>query len=232
MPGVDPRWAAATSIDDVLVRMDEIDAVLPATDGVATFNRMYRQVTRLVRDAALSDRFVAGDFIDRLDVQFANLFFEAYAADLASEPVPDAWAPLFEARQRPGTHPIQFALAGMNAHISHDLPVAVVGTCRERGVAPADDTPEHADFSATNAVLEDASEEIKGWFSTGIVAHLDRMGGKVDDGFAMFGIASSRAAAWQSSEVLWDITDNPRLHKLFMATLTQTVELANRGILL
>ena len=32
--------------------------------------------------------------------------------------------------------PVQFALAGMNAHIEHDLPVAVVATCESRGTDP------------------------------------------------------------------------------------------------
>ena len=225
-------WATAGTIDGVLERMDTIQQALPASDGVATFNRMYRQVTLLVRDAATTDRFRAGDFISRLDVQFANLFFEAYQADRDGHEIPPAWAPLFEYRERPDTLPIQFALAGMNAHISHDLPFAVVGTCQELGVEPVDDTPEHADFTETNVVLEEASEEIKGWFSNGIVATIDRLGGKVDDGFAMFGIETCRAGAWEASQMLWSLADHPRLHGLFMNGLTRTVELTNRGILL
>ena len=43
--------------------------------------------------------------------------------------MPTAWQPLFERRADPGIEPIQFALAGMNAHINHDLPLAVVATC-------------------------------------------------------------------------------------------------------
>ena len=232
MTGVARDWAAATSIDDVLERMDAISTRLPAPDGVATFNRMYRQVTILVRDAATTDRFRAGDFISRLDVQFANLFFDAYQADAEGRPIPPAWAPLFEAREKPDTLPIQFALAGMNAHISHDLPFAVVRTCQELGLEPIDDTPEHADFTETNVVLEEASEEIKGWFSNGIVATIDRLGGKVDDGFAMFGIETCRAGAWEASQMLWSLADHPRMHRMFMSGLTRTVELTNRGILL
>jgi len=36
-----------------------------------------------------------------------------------------------------GIEPIQFALAGMNAHINHDLPVAIVSTCTELASSPA-----------------------------------------------------------------------------------------------
>ena len=127
------EWAQATSIDDVLERMAAIDAALPTADGVAYFNRMYWQVTRLVDAAIDASTFEAGEFLARLDVHFANLYFAAYAADLAGTPVSPAWSPLFEARAREHTHPLQFALAGMNAHISHDLPHAVVDTCVELG---------------------------------------------------------------------------------------------------
>jgi hypothetical protein len=225
-------WDQAATIDDVLERMAAIDAALPRDDGVAYFNRMYWQVTRLVDDAVDARTFEAGEFLARLDVHFANLYFAAYGADLAGTPISPAWAPLFEDRAREHTHPIQFALAGMNAHISHDLPHAVVVTCVELARAPLDDCPEHSDFTRTNDVLAQAQEQIKGWFSSGIIATVDQLGGKLDDGFAAFGIHLARAAAWQTSEVLWELSGNPRLDQLFRDGLSRSVELTSRGILL
>jgi hypothetical protein len=225
-------WDRADSLDDVLERMASINAALPTEDGVATFNRMYQQVTRLVDRAIDADLFVAGPFLGRLDVHFANLFFAAYQADLSGEPVPEAWTPLFDNRRKPSTHPIQFALAGMNAHICHDLPAAVVAACNELALSPEDGTPQHTDFSATNSVLAEAQDEIKGWFSSGAVARLDELAGRVDDGFALFGIQTARAAAWQVSQLLWDLADNPRLDQLVRGNLARGVALAGRGILI
>jgi hypothetical protein len=225
-------WDRAATIDDVAERMAAIDATLPHEDGVAYFNRMYWQVTQLVDKAMDAKSFVAGEFLGRLDVHFANLFFTAYAADLEGREISPAWAPLFEARGRRHTEPIQFALAGMNAHISHDLPHAVVDTCRELAVEPMDDSPEHTDFTQTNDVLAAAQEEIKDWFSTGIVATVDRIGGRVDDGFATFAIHLARAAAWQTSELLWGLADKRDLDRIFRSGLSRTVELTSRGILL
>ncbi len=37
------------SVEDVVQRMHRIEKVLPATDGVACFNRVYLQVTETVR---------------------------------------------------------------------------------------------------------------------------------------------------------------------------------------
>ncbi|MEO5654090.1 MAG: DUF5995 family protein [Marmoricola sp.] len=226
------EWAGAETIDDVLERMDEIDKSLPPDDGVATFNRMYYQVTKLVDEAVDASQFLAGEFLERLDVQFANLYFSAYAASLDDAEVPRAWAPLFKARSKPDTVPIQFAFAGMNAHISHDLPIAVVATCRELVVIPHADTPEYSDYTKTNDVLAEAAETIKGWFMTGNLARLDQLCGRVDDALEMFGIHLARMAAWDSAEMLWNLADNPRLDKLFRSGLGRTVELANRGILL
>jgi hypothetical protein len=206
------EWAQAASIDDVLERMAAIDADLPHDDGVAYFNRMYWQVTKLVDQAVDASTFEAGEFLARLDVHFANRFFEAYAAD--------------------HTLPIQFALAGMNAHISHDLPLAVVDACVELGKAPVDESPEHHDFTRTNDVLAVAQEEIKGWFSTGVIATVDQLAGRVDDGFAAFGIHLARAGAWQTSEVLWELSANERLDRIFRQGLARSVEMASRGLLL
>ena len=68
-----------------------------------------------------------------LDVRFAELWLTAHDAAAAGSKVPSAWAPLFEERSTPGILDIQYALAGMNAHIEHDLPLAVVATCRLAG---------------------------------------------------------------------------------------------------
>ena len=81
-------------------------------------------------------------------------------------------------------------------------------------------------------MLEAASEEIKGWFSTGVVARLDEIGGRLDDGFAMFGIHVARAAAWECSEMLWQLADNEHLDNLFRCSLSRGVCLTSRGILL
>lgn len=225
-------FTKANSIDDVLERMDAIDTSLPANDGVAIFNRMYREVTRLVDRAVDAHEFQAGEFLSRLDVHFGNLFFQAHDAAEAGREIPRAWAPLFEQRMRTGTHPIQFALAGMNAHISHDLPYAVVDTCREAGLLPDPDSPQHSDFTATNKVLEEASDEIRSWFHTGIVAKLDDLGGKMDDGFAMWGIHIARAGSWMVAETLWGLQDNPHLMRLFAEGHRRGVEMTSRGILL
>src|SRR5712691_10276756 len=153
-----------TSVAGAIARMEAIGAALPARDGLACFNRMYLAVTQTV-GADLGHGFFADPaFMTRLDVTFANLYFAA--AQAAGTPagtpaaVPAAWRPLAELRGKAGIEPIQFALAGMNAHITHDLPVAVVTTCAELGTAPGDGS-HLADFQKVDALLDAAEEDIR-----------------------------------------------------------------------
>src|SRR5690242_9055221 len=115
------------TIDDVVALLQAIADALPAGDGVAWFAKLYREVTRSVGTALVPGTFRDPAFVLQLDLAFAGLFFDALRGSLASPPsVPKAWDPLFEARESRRIAPIQFAFAGMNAHINRDLPIALV----------------------------------------------------------------------------------------------------------
>src|SRR5207342_864211 len=109
-------------------------------------------------------------------VCFAGLFFsalESYERDAAS--APSAWMPLFAQRSRHGIAPLQFALAGMNAHINRDLPVALVSTCRELSLDLREASPEHADFERVDALLSQVERRVKSSYLTGWLAWVDRL---------------------------------------------------------
>ena len=139
----------AGDIHGVIARMQAIETSLPRTDGVGYFNRLYLAVTRAVHeDIDGRPTFEDPDFLARLDVVFANFYFAAYDDWAAGGACPDACRPLFAAREHAWRRPIQFAIAGMNAHINHDLPLAVVATCEESGLAPEKASPSTATSSA------------------------------------------------------------------------------------
>src|SRR5205823_3635296 len=115
----------------VIARMQAIDASLPANDGVAWFNRLYLRVTEAVQAELARTTFADAAFLARVDVAFANLYFAALEDTKAA---PRAWQPLLTCRRKRGIAPLQFAFAGMNAHINYDLPLALGTVARERGV--------------------------------------------------------------------------------------------------
>src|SRR4051812_1009560 len=118
---IPPSGPPATTVAEVIARMEAISAALPQRDGVACFNRMYLDVTEAVNARIRQGFFADAAFVTRLDVVFANLYFAAINAMAGPRSTwPVAWRPLIDARADADIEPIQFALAGMNAHINHD----------------------------------------------------------------------------------------------------------------
>jgi len=105
------------TIDDVIGTMRRIDAALADDDGVKWFNFLYLSVTEAVQaDAAAWQDW---PFLQRFDVLFARLYFDALAAsERNADLMAPAWRPLFTARHDTRLARLQFALAGMNAHIN------------------------------------------------------------------------------------------------------------------
>jgi hypothetical protein len=213
--------------------MRAIEASLPRTDGVGYFNRLYLAVTRAVHeDVDGRPTFEDPDFLSRLDVVFANFYFAAYDDWAAGGRCPDAWRPLFAAREHAWRRPIQFALTGMNAHINHDLPLALVATCEERGLAPEKASPQYRDFERVNKLLSDVEGRVRRWFESGLIADLDRLTGDEADALAMWSISDARELAWDQAETLWKLRGHPDIAVPYEDALSRLVELGGRGILL
>jgi hypothetical protein len=208
--------------------MQALLAPLGAADGVACFTRLYLAVTEGVAERLAGVAFADPAFLAQLDVHFADLFFAA-----VERPTP-AWAPLFDSRTRKGIAPLQFALAGMNAHINRDLPVALVATCEAAGVALEESSPQHADFVRVNGVLAEVEAEVKAQYVPHRLRWLDFLvhrRHRLDDVAAVWDVARARDAAWTNAEALWALRHDRALAARFLDTLDRTVGLAGRGLL-
>lgn len=223
-------------IADVISRLAAIEASAPSSDGVVCFARLYREVTVDVRAELASRGFADSRFLEALDVNFAGLFFsalESYGRDPGS--APSAWFPLFAQRSRRGVAPLQFALAGMNAHINRDLPVALVTTCRGLRLDLRDATPEHTDFEHVNTLLAQVETHVKRAYLTGWLAWVDRLVHRlrrIDDIVAMWDVERARDAAWTNAQALWALGGEPPLAGDYLLALDRMVGLASRGLLI
>jgi hypothetical protein len=222
----------ATTVTDVVDIMELLDRELSDADGLWWFNRLYLRVTLAVRSAVTTTTFRDPAFLERLDVVFANLYFEAIAAgDTDPLAAPSAWRPLFASRHQPGILSIQFALAGMNAHINRDLPAGIVATYVATDGAPGQTGARYADFERVNDLLETVEAQIKVEFSTGVVGLVDSAAGDVDDAVAMWKVRAARATAWTNAEVLWALRTSPALRDAFFGRLDSFTGFAGRGLL-
>jgi len=219
-------------IGGVILRMREIGAALPPSDGLAAFTALYLAVTEAVAETAGASTFEDVRFVRRLDVVFANLYFEALRNLLLDRgAIPKAWVPLVEARGRRGVVPLQFALAGMNAHINRDLPIALVRTFKAHGAQPRRGSPQQRDFRRVNRLLGETEERVKGRLLPGRLGKADVALGPLDDILAMWKVERAREAAWVNAETLWALRDRPQVRTEFIRTLDRMVGLAGRGLL-
>jgi hypothetical protein len=220
-----------TQIDDVLARMKEIDAALPPTDGVACFNRLYLAVTTNVIAAEQNGTFTSSAFLSALDVAFGNLYFAALSQLEAAAAPPRAWAPLFAARSRTDVAPLQFALAGMNAHINRDLPVGLVQTFTAMGLDMARPSPQATDYDRVNDVLATTEASMAQTYFTPLMKTLDRDFDGLDNVVANWSVREARAAAWTQGAILWRLRDAPVASDGYLQTLDGLVGFAGRGLL-
>lgn len=222
-----PPASQPATIDAICDRMRALGRGLEPSDGLAAFNGMYLRVTELVRDRIAEGYFRNAEFLTRLDIVFAGHYLEAVDAP---RPV-SAWAPLFETRHEAGRVPIQFALAGMNAHINHDLPLAVVRTCRQLGITPSAPDVE-VDYQRVTDLLGEVQEQVRQSFLDGLALDLDRRyASPVANLVSSWSIGRARDAAWVNALVLWRLGDLGPLQDDFLETLSSSVGLTSRVML-
>jgi hypothetical protein len=207
---------------------------LPAADGVACFNKLYLAVTTNVLAAERNGTLgtlpdIA--FLSALDVAFGNLYFAALKDLESGVAPPRAWAPLFAARSRTDLAPLQFALAGMNAHINRDLPVGLVQTFSALGIEMARPSPQAADYDKVNDVLAATESTMAVQYFTPLMAELHRHFEGLDDVVANWSVREARAAAWSNGAALWQLRAVPALSRDYLDGLDGIVGFAGRGLL-
>jgi uncharacterized protein DUF5995 len=224
------RIGTVETIQDVAAAMHAIEAALPERDGVRWFNLLYRHVT----EAVLADAAVWDDwpFLQRFDVVFAGLYFQAII-DWESDPkrTARAWRPLLEARHASKLAPLQFALAGMNAHINHDLVIALDRLAQAEKQFPSRNGARRRDFERVNDVLERIEVELQPILSTGVIATVDAALGDLDTVLAMWKVRQARDTAWTNGEVVWHLRAAPQLRSDYLLRLDRMVGFAGRGLL-
>jgi hypothetical protein len=225
---VEPPSGQPSSIAQVIEEMRLLGAAMPANDGVGDFHRMYLHVTELVGAAAAARSFQDVAFTERLDCVFAGLYLDACRA--TDQTRSSAWQPLFALRAQPGTARLQYALAGMNAHINFDLGLALVRTCRQLG-RTLDSPGVRADFLAINDLLAAAVQEVRESYLAGVALDVDRAAAPVLNVVGGWSIEAARDAAWVSATVQWTLQDQADAYAAYLSSRASIVGLVSRQLL-
>ncbi|MFD0145016.1 MULTISPECIES: DUF5995 family protein [unclassified Streptomyces] len=215
-----------TAVDPVVERMRRIRSAWHPADGVAVFNRVYLTVTEEIGRAIDSGTFADRRAASTLDVRFAERYLSAVDAVATGCPAPACWRPLFHYRRHPGVRPLQFALAGINAHIGHDLALAVVDTCRTLDCAPRDVEDE---FDRVGDILVLLEERIREELMPG--PDLLEVADPLTHLLGCWSLDRARDGAWLAARSLWELGELPDLAEEFRERLDRSVGLVGRMLL-
>ncbi|MEU5655788.1 DUF5995 family protein [Streptomyces sp. NPDC047737] len=223
-----PAGAAGTVSDvgAVIERMRAFRSDWPPGDGLGVFNQVYLTVTETLGRHLTDGAFGDVEAVSALDVRFALRYLTAVDTAAAGGSPPACWRPLFQFRRHPGVRPLQFALAGINAHIGHDLALAVVDTCRTLGCAPADLEEE---FDRVGDLLVMLEERIRDDLMPGpdlleIADPLTHLAGA-------WSLERAREASWTAAGVLWRLRGLPLLAEEFRVRMDAGAGLVGRFLL-
>ncbi|WP_037890419.1 DUF5995 family protein [Streptomyces viridochromogenes] len=215
-----------TPVDAIVSRMRALDATLPERDGVAVFNRVYLTVTEAVDRHIDGGRFADARAAITLDVRFAERYLAAVERAEDERRPPACWRPLLQMRHHPGVRPLQFALAGINAHIGHDLALAVVDACRSLGCEPADLEDE---FDRVGDLLVSLEERIREDLMPG--PDLLQIADPLTHLLGSWSLERARDATWSAARALWALRRLPELVGEFTERLDAAVGFAGRMLL-
>ncbi len=222
--------AAPATIDEVVQMMESIDQLLPDGDGLKWFNRLYMMVTKEVDLAPPAGGWRDADWLLLLDVVFAGFYFKAVAGFLSgATTVPSSWNAMLSARFTAGIDRIQFALAGMNAHINHDLSLALLATDQEMDIEPDGASPQHVDYEAVNGLLNTVMPSALQMLAVGVLGELAQDTGKIGRILAFWDICRARDLAWDFADHLRGLDDGAR--QVALAAQDQMTGALGRAIL-
>jgi hypothetical protein len=203
--------AAPQSISDVLQILQTIDSTCDDGDGLKWFNWLYLQVTQAVEARVATGGFTDPAWLAQLDIQFARLYFSALKSSLSGQTPSSCWQVLFNSRNQAAIARIQFALAGINAHINHDLAQAIVATCRVTGTSPDHGGTQYTDYTALNSTLDGLIESAKSTLNVRLIGEALPPISHLENTIAAWNVSAARESAWRNAEHLWQLRTLPLL---------------------
>lgn len=200
-------------IGDVIDRLVSVQSIMdalppsPLQNRVSAFNQLYLKITRRV-DGALATATSPG-FLELLDIEFAKRYFAALTLWNDDNPdTPDVWEVLFKRAGDMELSRLMAAVLGVNAHINHDLSLALISTWEKVGV-PGEDDPIHPDYLLVNDIFYEEIPILRQSFSDRWQLDLDHLVGGLDDWSQRILVRVTRAHAWEQGLDLWKLKANP-----------------------
>jgi hypothetical protein len=207
--------AALTAIRDAAAE----DITRPAVDGISAFSRLYTIITQNVLETAAGERarsFEDPAFLTLLDLEFARRYLAAIKADADGTGAPKAWDVLFR-RRRDRIHHVNFAAAGVNAHVNFDLTYALLETWKTYPPNAA----RRRDYDKVNDIFADEMNGLRDSFEA-FLSGVDVDGSlpdRVGNRLSKVLVVWTRWLAWLVARWVWRHHGRPSFDRVYARTL-------------
>jgi len=201
-----------TTISDVLERLEGIIEWAKANNSpLGYFPVVYHLMTEAVQQGVQAGAFEDGARMERLDVVFAQRYFDAFDAWQAGKPTTLAWHKAFSATQNNDFIVLQHILLGINAHIELDLGIAAGLVCPGEQIRDME-----RDFNQINTIIgslvDPVQERLAQIFP--LLWVVDKLFSKSDEHLADRLIGLGRSGAWAVAMTIANISEQLRLHAI------------------
>lgn len=211
--------------------------LLSARDRRGVFVTAYLTITKAVEAQCDAGGFHDPIWVRQYLIAFGALYRDALHHDVLARRsrdstditrVPKAWRVAFDAAEARHGWVIQHLMLGVNAHINHDLALALLMAGIDENRASR-----YADHTAVNQVLERATLALKTEVAlkwAPVLERLNHAAGTLDDDVTEFSIAKARDHAWAMAVAI-DATRGTPGEALMRATLNEQAAVIARLIL-
>ena len=196
------------SSEDVIRSLTSLEqAFLARKDRRGIFATAYLNMTKEIASGVETATFHDSAWVAKYAISFANLYRVALLAyergDIAAVPRP--WLASFETSSKGKGLLIQDLLLAMNAHINHDLALALV----EVSIDPKRAERREDHFAVNESVrhaTDPVQEQVTALYAP-TLRLLDLAFGRLDEEVANFSIEKARSNAWVSAVTLTNARD-------------------------
>ena len=195
------------TIQEVLDRLDIIiEEAIVNNNRLGLFAYIYRRTTAEIHKELQLGNFEDNKRLEKLDVEFANLYLDAYQNHKNKKKVSKSWELAFTAKGEPLTI-VQHIMLGMNAHINLDLGIATSTTMTGNQLPGIEN-----DFHKVNDILFAIVNEMQDRLSrvSRLLFLLDLAGKNSDEKVIDFSMRKAREQSWNSANLLWALEDDQR----------------------
>jgi hypothetical protein len=192
---------AFVTLDDVVTRLAALERrYLAARDRRAVFATVYGLMSREMKRRIEEGAFRDCDWVARYTIAFANLYRDALDGYERGDRVPKSWAVAFETAKQQSELVSQDLLLGINAHVNHDLALAL----HHVSIEP-DRAARHEDHTRVNELLrrltDVVADRVSELYARGL-ASVDACAGTLDEEVTNFSFAVARENAWEAAVAL------------------------------